>query len=168
VAKASTPAQPGSRDAPGNSLPAVTDYIVPDFVHVLVDGQIVRSAVRNWRWNWKNRLRWAEAETGQDCLPEAEIMTIAPEQLGNYLEIFDNLQKHSRRTIRAGFGACARTRWCVSTRPIPTTRDEDWRFTNVSVLAQIPFRMAASEHQRYQRGRSNSMIWPVRLSDGLH
>jgi Fe-S cluster assembly protein SufD len=74
-------------------------------------------------------------------------MTIAPEQLGNYLEIFDNLQKHS---------AAHDPGWLRSLREdalvrfneagFPTTRDEDWRFTNVSVLAQIPFRMAASEH----------------------
>ena len=31
------------------------NYIVPDFVHVLVDGRIVRPAARNWRWSWKRR-----------------------------------------------------------------------------------------------------------------
>ena len=36
------------------------DYIVPDFVHVLVNGRIVRRAARSWRWNWKRRatVRW--------------------------------------------------------------------------------------------------------------
>lgn len=74
-------------------------------------------------------------------------MTIAPEQLGNYLEIFDNLQKHSAgrdpgwlRSLRED--ALVR----FNEAGFPTTRDEDWRFTNVSALAQTPFRMAAREH----------------------
>ena len=29
------------------------DYIVPDFVHVLYNGQIVKSGQKNWHWNWK-------------------------------------------------------------------------------------------------------------------
>ncbi len=33
------------------------NYIVPDYVHVLVDGRIVRSGGPNWRSNSKKRLR---------------------------------------------------------------------------------------------------------------
>ncbi len=74
-------------------------------------------------------------------------MTIAPEQLGNYLEIFDNLQKHSAGRDP---GWLRRLREDALVRfneaGFPTTRDEDWRFTNVSVLAQTRFRLAAEEH----------------------
>jgi Fe-S cluster assembly ATPase SufC len=35
------------------------DYIVPDFVHVLSGGRIVKSGDRRWRWNWS-----AAATTG--------------------------------------------------------------------------------------------------------
>ena len=31
------------------------DYIVPDFVHVLSGGRIVKSAARNWRWSSSRR-----------------------------------------------------------------------------------------------------------------
>jgi Fe-S cluster assembly protein SufD len=74
-------------------------------------------------------------------------MTIAPEQLGNYLEVFDNLQKHSAgrdpgwlRSLRED----AMVRFHEA--GFPTTHDEDWRFTNVAVLAQTPFRLAAKKH----------------------
>jgi len=30
------------------------DYIVPDRVHVMVNGRLVASAARSWRWNWKS------------------------------------------------------------------------------------------------------------------
>src|SRR5579885_563902 len=29
------------------------NYIVPDFVHVLAEGRIVKSGTRTWRWNWR-------------------------------------------------------------------------------------------------------------------
>ncbi len=71
-------------------------------------------------------------------------MAIASEQLGNYLEIFDNLQRqaagrdpgwleHLREDAQARFAKAG----------FPTTHDEDWRFTNVAAIAQTPFRMAA-------------------------
>ena len=31
------------------------DYIVPDFVHVLYNGRIVKSGGKSWRWNWKKK-----------------------------------------------------------------------------------------------------------------
>ncbi|MFZ0747292.1 MAG: Fe-S cluster assembly protein SufD [Terracidiphilus sp.] len=71
-------------------------------------------------------------------------MATAEERLGNYLEVFDDLQKHAsapdppwlrrlREDAHARFFEVG----------FPTTRDEDWRFTNVAAIAQTPFRLAA-------------------------
>ena len=43
VAKASIPCGPGSGDRAGDTLPALLDYIEPDYVHVLSEGRFVRS-----------------------------------------------------------------------------------------------------------------------------
>ncbi|HZP34112.1 MAG TPA: Fe-S cluster assembly protein SufD [Candidatus Acidoferrales bacterium] len=66
--------------------------------------------------------------------------TAATERLRNYLEAF-----HS-------FGAAQQPAWLRALRErgfarfaeagFPTTRDEDWRFTNVSAIAQTPFQLA--------------------------
>jgi len=64
------------------------------------------------------------------------------ERLGNYLEVFGELQKRAAgqpswlRTLRED----AFARFCES--GFPTTKDEDWRFTNVTRISQETFRMA--------------------------
>lgn len=69
-------------------------------------------------------------------------MIAVTEQLENYLESFTEFSKqavgHSLpwlRTLRED----AFTRFCET--GFPTTHDEDWRFTNVSAIAQAPFRL---------------------------
>ena len=42
------------------------DYIVPDFIHVLFEGRIVKSGTRNWLSSWKKR-----ATTGSRAKPQA-------------------------------------------------------------------------------------------------
>lgn len=68
---------------------------------------------------------------------------VTTERLGNYLDAF------------AGFGAAAgkQPAWLRDLREqgfarfcetgFPTTKDEDWRFTNVSAIAQTPFELAS-------------------------
>jgi Fe-S cluster assembly protein SufD len=66
--------------------------------------------------------------------------TAATERLRNYLEAFHAL------------GAAQQPGWLCALRDrgfarfcevgFPTTRNEDWRFTNVSAIAQTPFQLA--------------------------
>jgi Fe-S cluster assembly protein SufD len=67
----------------------------------------------------------------------------ASEQLSTYLESFTEFQKRAvghdlgwLRELREG----AFARFCKA--GFPTTRDEDWRFTNVSAIARTPFQLA--------------------------
>jgi Fe-S cluster assembly protein SufD len=71
------------------------------------------------------------------------------QQLGNYLESFSEFEKlaagHAlpwlRRLRRDAFA-----RFCEV--GFPTTHDEDWRFTNVSAIAQTSFRLARNGRAR--------------------
>ena len=63
------------------------------------------------------------------------------ERLGNYLEIFSEVEKRTAqqpkwlRELRSD----AFARFCET--GFPTTKDEDWRFTNVNAIAQASFSM---------------------------
>jgi Fe-S cluster assembly protein SufD len=73
----------------------------------------------------------------------------ATQQLENYLESFTEFEKLAagyalpwlRKLRRDAFA-----RFCES--GFPTTHDEDWRFTNVSAIAQTPFRLARNGRAR--------------------
>jgi Fe-S cluster assembly protein SufD len=71
----------------------------------------------------------------------------ATERLGNYLQVFGELEKRTTgqpawlRRIRED----AFARFCQT--GFPTTRDEDWRFTNVNAISQASFRLAPDAHQ---------------------
>ncbi len=61
----------------------------------------------------------------------------------NYLESFSEFEKRAAGHDLPGCGSCAQdafARFCEV--GFPTTHDEDWRFTNVSAIAQTPFRLA--------------------------
>jgi Fe-S cluster assembly protein SufD len=70
------------------------------------------------------------------------------ERLGNYLEIFDQLQKRTAsqpkwlRELRED----AFARFCQT--GFPTTKDEDWRFTNVSAISQGSFEITSDAGKR--------------------
>lgn len=73
--------------------------------------------------------------------------TAATERLRNYLEAFHQLGANAARQpawLRAlrerGFA-----RFCEV--GFPTTRNEDWRFTNVNAIAQTPFQLARDARQ---------------------
>lgn len=69
------------------------------------------------------------------------------ERLGNYLEMFDQLGKGTAgqpgwlRELRED----AFTHFCQT--GFPTTKDEDWRFTNVSSISQTRFNLSPDAHQ---------------------
>jgi Fe-S cluster assembly protein SufD len=70
------------------------------------------------------------------------------ERIGNYLEIFSDLQK--RTASQPAWLRSARedafARFCQT--GFPTTKDEDWRFTNVSAISQKSFHLAADGQNR--------------------
>jgi Fe-S cluster assembly protein SufD len=70
--------------------------------------------------------------------------TATEPQLGNYLESFGAFEKgaagHGLPWLE-GLRRQAFARFCEV--GFPTTRVEDWRFTNVSAIAQTPFRLAS-------------------------
>ncbi len=70
------------------------------------------------------------------------------ERLGNYLEMFGELEKRTAsqpawlRAIRED----AFARFCQT--GFPTTKDEDWRFTNVNPISQAAFRLSPDAGKR--------------------
>jgi Fe-S cluster assembly protein SufD len=73
----------------------------------------------------------------------------ATQQLENYLESFTEFEKlaagHALPWLRK-LRRDAFARFCEV--GFPTTHDEDWRFTNVSAIAQTPFRLARNRRAR--------------------
>jgi len=73
----------------------------------------------------------------------------ATQQLENYLESFTEFEKlaagHDLPWLRK-LRQDAFARFCEA--GFPTTHDEDWRFTNVSAIAQTPFRLARNGRAR--------------------
>ena len=85
----------------------------------------------------------------------------ATQALQNYSESFDGLEKSAasrelswlRKLRQDGFTRFGETGF-------PTTRDEDWRFTNLSAIAQTHFRLVRNGH----RLPSRSEIEPYRIA----
>ena len=79
-------------------------------------------------------------------------MITATRQLENYLESFSEFEKlaagHALPWLRK-LRQDAFARFCEV--GFPTTHDEDWRFTNVSAIAQTPFRLARNGRARLSR-----------------
>jgi Fe-S cluster assembly protein SufD len=70
-------------------------------------------------------------------------MSVETTQLGNYLESFTEFAKDTARETPQWLRELrefAFARFCSA--GFPTTRDEDWRFTNVTALARMPFQLA--------------------------
>ena len=70
-------------------------------------------------------------------------MSVETTQLGNYLESFTEFAKNTARETPPWLRELrefAFARFCSA--GFPTTRDEDWRFTNVAALARTPFHLA--------------------------
>jgi len=71
-------------------------------------------------------------------------MATATQSIQTYAESFSGLEKSGAqwlRTLReSGFARFGQAGF-------PTLRDEDWRFTNISAIAQTPFRLARNGHR---------------------
>ena len=141
------------------------NYIVPDFVHVLVDGRIVRSGGQELALELEEKgYGWMEAE----ARPRRRAMRDEGQNSGDrserswrtYLESFSELREAAAgaclpwlRKLRAG---CVRA--LLRSRASLPLRDEDWRFTNVAAIAQTPFRLARERRSTGFRGASWSRI----------
>ena len=157
------------------------DYIVPDHVHVLVDGRIVRSGgpelaleLETKATQQSNPRRRCMIARGKLLSFRAESRVLAfravsaragrseesalgfqgnskvataTQALQHYLEGFASLEKTApsrqhpwlRKLRQDAFARFAETGF-------PTTRDEDWRFTNLATIAQTPFRLVHNGH----------------------
>src|SRR5690348_3046634 len=111
-------------------------------------------AARNWRWNWKRRVmaRWKprrdRLHRSKENEGNSKVIT-ATQQLEPYLESFTEFEKlaagHDLPWLRE-LRRNAFARFCEV--GFPTTHDEDWRFTNVSSIAQTPYRIARNRRAR--------------------
>ena len=88
-------------------------------------------------------------------------MITPTQQLENYLERFSEFEKfvagHALPWLRK-LRRDAFARFCEV--GFPTTHDEDWRFTNVSAIAQAPFRLARNG----RAGPSQQELEPYRVA----
>jgi Fe-S cluster assembly protein SufD len=78
---------------------------------------------------------------------EANVRAISTtERLGNYLEAFGELEKRSAQpTWLRSLRDTAFDRFCEN--GFPTTKDEDWRFTNLSAISQTQFQLARDAYE---------------------
>ena len=68
-------------------------------------------------------------------------MTTAIQNIDHYLETFTAFENQTRGEVPPGWEKLRQTALARFLETgFPTTRDEDWRFTNVSALARTPFR----------------------------
>jgi Fe-S cluster assembly protein SufD len=92
-------------------------------------------------------------------MSNARTITTA-ERLGNYLELFEELEKRSAhqpmwlRSLRED----AFARFCET--GFPTTKDEDWRFTNVSAISQTPFQLSRDGQKPIQPAALQPFVLP--------
>jgi hypothetical protein len=115
------------------------NYIVPDFVHVLVHGQIVKSGGKELALELEERgYDWilggvaaTESHDGHACTNRART---------GHRQLF-----RGRRLglAQPGCNPCARRPERARRNGFPTTEQEEWRFTNVAPLRQWPLHRGA-------------------------
>ena len=119
------------------------DYVEPDRVHVLVGGSIVRSGTKELgARTGATRLLLARAACGggnmsallaEQNIYATQFSEIVDRLPGRGLDWLDHLRKNSiERFVQLGF---------------PTTRLEDWKYTNVSAIARRPFQNVPTPSQ---------------------
>ena len=128
------------------------NYIVPDFVHVLVDGRIVQSGgkelaleleEKGYGWLESRRRRGLSIDRHADRVDDA---------CDAYVAAFERAR--AAAPARAGVAdarrAAARST-AFARSGFPTTRDEDWRFTNVAPIAETAVRARRRRRPRVDR-----------------
>ena len=96
------------------------NYIVPDFVHVLSDGRIVKSGGKELALELEARgYEWLEDAVGSRVMTEAFVQEFEARAGAGH-----------RRAARSGSSRSAGPPWSASRGPAsPAPRDEEWRFT---------------------------------------
>ena len=125
------------------------NYIVPDFVHVLSEGRIVRSGGRE--------LALELEEKGYTSYEPARSEEVMETLVQAPAWVKERREHASQRFAAVGF---------------PTTRNEDWRFTNIAPIAESRFapaqgvfnagRGADRLGERSGRGPARDRQWRVR------
>ena len=118
------------------------DYIVPDFVHVLSGGRIVRSGGKELALELEAKgYGWVDAGSGGS---EGIAMTAVAERHEALAAEFEAF----RRDPAFGSGPRSQQRDAAFRRFLdrgfPTTRDEEWKFTSVAPIAALTFVRAAA------------------------
>ena len=111
------------------------DYIVPDVVHVLAGGRIVKLRRQGARSRARGEgLRLDRGGGGVSALEKARDALLAAHESFVATRSGDPawLATHRRDAIAA-----------FADRGLPTTRDEEWRYTNLAPLAGLSFAPAA-------------------------
>ena len=104
------------------------DYIVPDFVHVLSDGRIVKSGGKELALELEKKgYGWIDARSGRSVTT----MTQVAEKLQPWLA----RSSAGRRAAALAAGPARPRRRRFAALGFPTVRDEEWRFTNVAPIA---------------------------------
>ena len=136
------------------------DYITPDFVHVLVDGKIVRSGGPELALELEEKgygaaeasvpagfARMSTAARVSTVTKDTEnenTMATEAGKLNAYLEAFGELTAERQERDPLWLRQLREDAWQrFNAKGFPTTHDEDWRFTNLAALAKTPFRRAA-------------------------
>ena len=94
-----------------------------------------------------------------NLISNAQTITSA-ERLGNYLGLFAELEQRSAqqsawvRSLREN----AFARFCEI--GFPTTKDEDWRFTNISAISKTPFQLTRDANAPVQRESLQPFLVP--------
>ena len=133
------------------------NYIVPDFVHVLAKGRIVKSGGKELALELEER-----ATTGFPELPRERSSrsgrprrwTLCADDAPNprwklTVSEFENV--HKRRASRPGCANCALCACATFERlGFPTMKDEDWHFTNVAPIAEKIFGPRAKRRRSFR------------------
>ncbi len=137
------------------------DYIIPDFVHVLVEGRIVRSGGKEMALELEAK-GYALAREGARRSARALMSPVAEEKdvFRASIEALGAARRGDEPAWLEALRRAARKRF--DERPLPTTRDEAWRFTSVAPILRTAFR-APVEGPR--SGAAECMLAGLRIAD---
>ena len=139
------------------------DYIVPDLVHVLSEGRIVRSGGKELALELEERgYGWLERRAARRAARGRERPRGGARSAGS---------ASPRRAARARAAPSRRgsrrgARGASPPSPsagLPSTRHEEWRYTNVAPLAAIAFEPAAARRRRGARGGRGDLLPGLRV-----
>src|SRR5271163_5341972 len=86
----------------------------------------------------------------KDGTLKQDAMVTTADRLGGYVEAYSQLRAEANDRQPLWLRQLREDAWTrFSARGFPTTHDEDWRFTNLGVLARTPFRRAVKVDAKF-------------------